>query len=120
MHAPVSCMSLTPLNRLLASAAQRAGITRDLAITHALQACQRDLEKLFGSAYSKFAEPAAVRSNGTLVVVCRSPAVAQTVRLHVHTIIANVQAAAPRAHVQHLLLIPRSRSDLMHGDNSYV
>mgnify|MGYP001564818938 CR=1 FL=1 len=104
-------MSFAPLRSLLPSAARRAGITRDLAITKALRACQEALVGVFGSGYSKFAEPIAVRPDGALVIACRSPAVAQTVRLREQGMLGNIASANPGISVTRLFLIPRSRSD---------
>ncbi|MBI4434271.1 DUF721 domain-containing protein [Candidatus Uhrbacteria bacterium] len=104
-------MALTPIRRLLTGAARRAGITRDLEITSALRACQRELASMFGAAYSKFAEPVAVTKEGGLVIACRSPAVAQTIRLRDATVLRTVRAAAPRLTIERIILVPRSRDD---------
>jgi hypothetical protein len=105
-------MSLTPIRRLLTGAARRAGITHDLAITGALRACQRELASMFGAAYPKFAEPVAVTKEGAIVIACRSPAVAQTIRLHDADVLRAVRAAAPQLTIGRVLLVPRSREDL--------
>lgn len=105
-------MGLSSLRSLLPHAARRAGITRDLAITEALRACQRELIRIFGPEYSKFAEPLAVRQDGALVIACRSPAVAQTIRLHEMDVLRAVQERARRVSVSRLCLVPRSASDL--------
>ncbi|MFH1098484.1 MAG: DciA family protein [Candidatus Uhrbacteria bacterium] len=105
-------MSFSLLRSLLHSAAQRAGITRDLTITTALRACQAGLVEIFGTEYSKFAEPIALRKDGALVIACRSPAVAQTIRLHETELLRTVRAASPSARVDRLFLVPRSRADL--------
>lgn len=105
-------MALTSIHRLLTGAARRAGITKDLNITAALRACQHALVDIFGTAYSKFAEPIAVTKEGALVIACRSPAVAQTIRLHEATVLRVVRTAAPQLTIDRVLLVPRSREDL--------
>lgn len=105
-------MSLTPLRRLLPGAAKRAGITRDLDITSALRACQSALRSIFGAEYSKFAEPIAVTAPHALMIACRSPAVAQTIRLHDAEVLRAVRAAAPTLTIERVLLVPRSREDI--------
>ena len=105
-------MSLTPLRRLLPGAMRRAGITRDLAITEALRACQGALRNIFGAEYSKFAEPIAVTAQRALMITCRSPAVAQTIRLHDAEVLRAVRAAAQTLTIERVLLVPRSRDDL--------
>lgn len=104
-------MGLTPLRRLLTGAAARAGITRDLAITEALRACQRELARLFGNDYAKFADAIAIQKDGALVIACRSPAVAQTIRLHEAAVLDRVRAAARSITVARFFLVPRSPSD---------
>ena len=104
-------MGFAPLRSLLPGAARRAGITRDLAITNVLRACQKELERAFGSEYSKFAEPVAVRPDGALIIACRSPAVAQTIRLREQTIRDGIRDANPGITINRLSLVPRSRAD---------
>lgn len=109
-------MSFSPIRSLLPGAARRSGITRDLAITKTLRACQRELVRVFGEDYPKFAEPVAVRPDGALVIACRSPAVAQTVRLREDAIRAGIHGANAGIAITRLYLIPRSRAD---ADASY-
>ncbi|MDO8425781.1 MAG: DUF721 domain-containing protein [bacterium] len=104
-------MALSSLRSLLGGAARRAGITRDLAITHALRACQEALREQFGDGYSKFAEPISLRADGALTIVCRSPAVAQTLRLREAALLARIRREAPSVTVSRLSLAPRSRED---------
>lgn len=105
-------MGFTPLRRLLGSAAQRAGITRDLTITRVLRVSRDALADIFGERAPLFAEPVAMRKDGTLVIACRSTVAAQTVRLRERDILARVRAAVPRLHIERLFLIPRSREDV--------
>lgn len=105
-------MALSHIRRLLPGAAHRAGITRDLVITAALRACQDALAQIFGAEYSKFAEPVAVRPDGALIISCRSPAVAQTIRLREAEILRGVRATVRQLHIERLLLIPRSAGDV--------
>jgi hypothetical protein len=105
-------MPLTPLRRLLPGAARRAGITHDLDITAALRACQRALVEIFGKEYSKFAEPIAVNAQRALIIACRSPAVAQTIRIHDAEVLRAARSAAPQLRIERVLLVPRSRDDL--------
>lgn len=105
-------MGFTSLRRLLPGAARRAGITRDLDITSALRACQGALRNIFGVEYSKFAEPIAVTAQRALMIACRSPAVAQTIRLHDAEVLRAVRAAAPTLTIERVLLVPRSREDI--------
>ncbi|MBI4450021.1 DUF721 domain-containing protein [Candidatus Uhrbacteria bacterium] len=109
-------MAFSSIRRLLPGAAKRAGITRDLAITEVLRACQRELATLFGKEYAKFADAIAVRSDGALVIACRSPAVAQTIRLHDARALQRIRAASPNVRIERLMLIPRSSNDLL-GDH---
>ena len=105
-------MSLSPLRSLLGGAARRAGITRDLAITLVLRAVQEELTRMFGTKYAAFADATAVQKDGSIVVACRSPAVAQTLRLQEQQIIAHVRTIATAIPVTRLFLVPRSRDDL--------
>lgn len=105
-------MSLTPLRRLLPGAARRAGLTRDLAITSALRAARGALEATFGPSYGRMADAVAVRPDGALVIACRNPSVAQTLRLKERAVLAAVRAVPGAAPVTRLLLAPRSQSDL--------
>lgn len=105
-------MSFSPIRSLLPFAARRAGITKDLAITKALHAAQGELERIFGKNYSMFAEPVAVKQDGAFVISCRSPAVAQTVRLNERAVLESVRAAAPSLNISRIYLVPRSRSDV--------
>jgi len=109
-------MAFSSIRRLLPGAAKRAGITRDLAITEALRACQRELTMLFGKEYAKFADAVAVRPDGALVIACRSPAVAQTIRLHDAKALQRIRDAARHVRVERLMLVPRSSNDI--GDRS--
>jgi|GEM_PF-4696771 len=109
-------MGFTSLRSLVPGAARRAGITRDLAITEALRACQRALVSVFGADYSKFAEPIAVQPDGALVIACRSPAVAQTIRLHEQPVLRDVRSSARGLTIERLYLIPRSPSDVRAAD----
>lgn len=106
-------MAFSSLRYLLPGAARRAGITRDIAITRALRAAQESLTRMFGTDYSKFAEPVSVRQDGALVIACRSPAVAQTIRLHETEIVGYTKTAAPSLPIARLFLVPRSRGDAM-------
>jgi hypothetical protein len=105
-------MSLTPLGNLLGGAAQRAGITRDLAVTHALAAARESLSDCFDEDHSKFAEPISVQRDGALVIQCRSAGAAQTVRLHEAMILERVREAAPSVRVTRLYLVPRNPNDV--------
>ena len=105
-------MALRSLHDLLPSAARRAGITRDLAITAALRAGGEALAKIFGSGYARFVDVTAVTKTGELVLTCRSPAVAQTIRIHERAVIAAVTTAAPSLQVTRCFLVPRSRGDV--------
>ncbi|MDO8599019.1 MAG: DciA family protein [bacterium] len=105
-------MAFTPLRRLLTGAAARAGISKNLVITEVLRACQRELTQIFGTEYAKFADAVAVQKDGALVIACRSPAVAQTIRLHESAILERVRRAGVGLRLERLYLVPRSASDL--------
>lgn len=110
-------MAFSSLGKLLPGAARRAGIGRDLAITTAIRAAQDALATVFGSEYSKFAEPIAVQNDGALVIACRSPAVAQTIRLKQERILRCAQAASPNIRIERVFLVPRSREDVRRRDD---
>lgn len=110
-------MAFSSIRRLLPGAAKRAGITRDLAITEALRACQQELTMLFGKEYAKFADAVAVQQDGALIIACRSPVVAQTIRLHESKVVQHIRAAAQHVRIERLMLVPRSSNDLL-GDRS--
>lgn len=105
-------MAFSSIRRLLPGAARRAGITRDLAITEALRACQQELTVLFGKEYTKFADAIAVRQDGALIIACRSPSVAQTIRLHDAKALERIRHAAPHVRLERLMLVPRSSNDI--------
>lgn len=111
-------MGFAPLRRLLPMAASRAGITRDLAITQAIRAAQEALAERFGPGYSRFADPVAVRRDGALVIACRSPGVAQTIRLHEAKILGRVQAAVSTLGIRRLFLVPRNPDDMVAAASS--
>ncbi|MBI4433878.1 DUF721 domain-containing protein [Candidatus Uhrbacteria bacterium] len=105
-------MGFASLRHLLPMAANRAGMTRDLAITAALRAAQEALVERFGPGYARFADSVAVRRDGALVIACRSPAVAQTVRFHEAAILTRVRAAASTLAIRRLFLVPRNPEDV--------
>ncbi|MDO8463272.1 MAG: DciA family protein [bacterium] len=105
-------MALSSLGGMLRGAAQRAGITRNLAITEVLRAAQSALRAQFGDEYSKFAEPRSVRRDGSLTIACRSPAVAQTIRLQEAAILEHIRREVSAMTIVRLFLIPRSSADI--------
>lgn len=104
-------MAFTSIRSLLPSAARRAGITKDLAIADALRAVTGRLEQIFGGKYGAFAEAVAMHPDGSVVIACRSPAVAQTIRLHESEILTAVRSATPSLRIERVFLVPRSKSD---------
>ncbi|MDO8599089.1 MAG: DciA family protein, partial [bacterium] len=105
-------MAFSSLRNLLPGAARRSGITRDVAITQVLRIAQQELERIFGKDYSKFAEPVSVRKDGALVIACRSPVVAQTIRLHEMAVLTAVRTASTSITIGRVFLVPRSREDV--------
>ncbi|MFH1430664.1 MAG: DUF721 domain-containing protein [Candidatus Uhrbacteria bacterium] len=106
-------MGLSSIGKLIPGAARRAGISRNLAITEALRACQAALQNVFGVDYSKFAEAGSLRQDGVLVVTCRSSAVAQTLRLREREILETVRQECPQLTINRLFLVPRSKEDII-------